>query len=196
MMYVFPILAVLYGAIINRWAMKFQLVVVAIILIFISLTINSSRITFVNFLLPVYDSDFTMAAHQSVDLINYLNKELRINEPNYLLYNSGSGLSAYIVENYKHLFFETREFGVRDTFIQEFDGEQLLNIMSLMNITHIQYSKTGDDYWRDFYCPYNKNGMCFRSKKRENFKALLPYLELVFESSETDSKIYKIKYEE
>jgi len=198
MMFVFAILAIIYGVTLTNFKRYWQRLILFVIILFLGWTINTSSIEFVHFLLPSYDKAKATSLHQSVNLLDYLNNTLLVEEPEYLIYDiSGGGARpAYLIDSHKHKFIETNSFGKADIFVIMRDSEVLIKQFNEEGITHIHYSPSADDFWRDFYCPYNDSGACFQSRVRENFQALKPYLELVFEASDSDSQVYKINYED
>jgi hypothetical protein len=197
MMSVLALLSVVYGVVLSLANRRIQYFLLAIILMHAILMIKTSRVNFVRYLLPNIDGREIISKHQSLDLLNYLNNDLRLSDSDYLIYDiSGGGpRNRYLIDNFKHGYYETDSFSREDIFIKERPVEYFLNTFKQLGITHLHYSAVADDFWRDVYCLHGEGSPCFQSSVRENFQALKSYLELVFEANDSGAKVYKIQYE-
>lgn len=194
-LYIFAFLAIIYGISTGYLSHRLKYAILITIVSFFILTMNTSRLEFARFLLPEYTSRVIMAMHQPADLIDYLNNVLKIEHPNYVLFSMTRGgvRGGYIEDSNKHVFQGIESFNRNDVFVGEWEPNQLLQEMRAAGITHILYSKQSDEYWENFYCPYDKEGRCFHGKVRENLTAIMQYLIPVY--SNDDKIIYGVNYE-
>ena len=193
--YALPVLAVtvvVIAAVLARAARWLRLLVVTAVALFTMLTFID-RSHFVVFLLPDYDSHAVQEVLEDTALIEYLNGSLITIRPDYVLTALGFGgpLPTHVSQGYRHLFVESANFDVIDITTYTFEGQQLRQLLQANHITHVLYDRGADDYWRNYYCPYDNRGLCFTTRTRENFEALQPYLEPVY--SANDWTIYEIK---
>ena len=184
-LFVFAFMAVVYASMLVELSRTLRTMILTSIMLTLTLMMNTSRLQYVQFLLPQFTSETAMAAQQSESLINYLNSELRRENPSYvILFMSGGVRDAYLVDNHKHNYSESQSFSESDVFVQEFESGELRDIMRAEGITHVYYSASADAYWREYFCPQPTDSRCFRSRVRENLHALEPYVKEVYRDEE------------